>query len=101
MTAARRDAEEQDGLVGLELESEPTEACASVVAPLWEACMPTPEQGGSPPRSRARSVRFAVDETTPQPLLSSDSPRPVRRLSSAERLDLIQKRPDLDVRDLP
>ena len=49
----------QDGLVGLELESEPTEASAPVAAPLWEACMPTPEQEGSPPRSRARSVRFA------------------------------------------
>ena len=83
----------QDGLVGLELESEPTEASAPVAAPLWEACMPTPEQEGSPPRHRARSVRFAVDETTP--------PRPARLLSSAERLDLIKKRPDLDVRDLP
>ena len=68
----------QDGLVGLELEAEPTEAWAPVAAPLWEACMPTPEQEGSPPRSRARSVRFAVDENTPQPLFSSDSPRPVR-----------------------
>ena len=91
----------QDGLVGLELESEPTEASAPVAAPLWEACMPTPEQEGSPPRHRARSVRFAVDETTPQPLFSSDSPRPVRRLTSAERLDLTQQRPDLDVRGLP
>ena len=91
----------QDGLVGLELESEPTEASAPVAAPLWEACMPTPEQEGSPPRSRARSVRFAVDENTPQPLFSSDSPRPVRRLTSAERLDLTQQRPDLDVRGLP
>ena len=91
----------QDGLVGLELESEPTEALAPVAAPLWEACMPTPEQEGSPPRSRARSVRFAVDENTPQPLFSSDSPRPVRRLTSAERLDLTQQRPDLDVRGLP
>ena len=91
----------QDGLVGLELEAEPTEACAPVAAPLWEACMPTPEQEGSPPRSRARSVRFAVDENTPQPLFSSDSPRPVRRLTSAERLDLTQQRPDLDVRGLP
>ena len=63
--------------------------------------MPTPEQEGSPPRSRARSVRFAVDENTPQPLFSSDSPRPVRRLTSAERLDLTQQRPDLDVRGLP
>ena len=63
--------------------------------------MPTPEQEGSPPRHRARSVRFAVDETTPQPLFSSDSPRPVRRLTSAERLDLTQQRPDLDVRGLP
>ena len=91
----------QDGLVGLELESEPTEASAPVAAPLWEACMPTPEQEGSPPRHRARSVRFAVDETAAQPLFSSDSPRPVRRLTSAERLDLTQQRPDLDVRGLP
>ena len=43
--------------------------------------------------SRARSVRFAEDETTP--------PRPARLLSSAERLDLIKERPDLDVRDMP
>ena len=57
----------QDGLVGLELEAEPTEAAPPVAAPLWEACMPTPEQEGSPPRHRARSVRFAVDEPDAQP----------------------------------
>jgi hypothetical protein len=92
----------QDGLVGLELEEEPSEARAPAAAPLWEACIPPPREEGSPPRSRARCVRFAVDETAAQPLFSSHAPkRPIRRLTSAERLDLARARPDLDVRNLP
>ena len=92
----------QDGLVGLELEEEPYEARAPAAAPLWEACIPPPREEGSPPRSRARYVRFAVDETAAQPLFSSHGPKkPIRRLTSAERLDLARARPDLDVRNLP